>query len=50
MSWIYIVCAMGSQSIDSRVNGKNYPEIPVPNEVPIPQPVDAYYKTWDSSK
>ena len=26
---------------------KKYPEIPVPNKVPMPRPVDAYFKTWD---
>lgn len=25
---------------------KKYPEIPVPNKVPMPRPVDAYFKTW----
>lgn len=26
---------------------KKYPEIPVPNKVPMPRPVDEYFKTWD---
>lgn len=26
---------------------KKYPEIPVPNKVPMPRPVDVYFKTWD---
>jgi len=26
---------------------KKYPEIPVPNKVPMPRPVDAYFKTWN---
>lgn len=26
---------------------KKYPEIPVPNKVPMPRPVDAYFKTWE---
>ena len=26
---------------------KKYPEIPVPNKVPMPRPVDTYFKTWD---
>ena len=25
---------------------KKYPEIPVPNKVPMPRPVDAYFKDW----
>lgn len=25
---------------------KKYPEIPVPKKVPMPRPVDAYFKTW----
>ena len=25
---------------------KRYPEIPVPNKVPMPRPVDTYFKTW----
>ncbi len=25
---------------------KKYPEIPIPNKVPMPRPVDAYFKTW----
>lgn len=25
---------------------KKYPEIPVPNKVPMPRPVDTYFKTW----
>ncbi len=25
---------------------KKYPDIPVPNKVPMPRPVDAYFKTW----
>lgn len=25
---------------------KKYPEIPVPNKVPMPRPVDAYFATW----
>lgn len=26
---------------------KKYPEIPVPNKVPMPRPVDEYFKTWE---
>lgn len=26
---------------------KKYPDIPVPNKVPMPRPVDFYFKTWD---
>lgn len=26
---------------------KKYPEIPVPNKVPMPRPVDAYFRTWE---
>ncbi len=26
---------------------KKYPDIPVPNKVPMPRPVDAYFKTWE---
>ena len=26
---------------------KKYPEIPVPNKVPMPRPVDAYFRTWN---
>lgn len=26
---------------------KKYPEITVPNKVPMPRPVDAYFKTWE---
>lgn len=25
---------------------KKYPEIPVPNKIPMPRPVDTYFKTW----
>jgi len=27
-----------------------YPEIPVPNKVPMPRPVDAYFKEWEGPK
>ena len=33
-----IVCGLVTQK---------YPEIPVPNKVPMPRPVDAYFKTWE---
>lgn len=26
---------------------KKYPDIPVPNKVPMPRPVDEYFKTWE---
>ena len=29
---------------------KKYPEIPVPNKVPMPRPVDAYFKDWCGPK
>ena len=29
---------------------KKYPEISVPNKVPMPRPVDAYFKTWEGPK
>ncbi len=29
---------------------KKYPEIPVPNKVPMPRPVDAYFRTWEGPK
>ena len=29
---------------------KKYPEIPVPDKVPMPRPVDAYFKTWEGPK
>lgn len=29
---------------------KKYPEIPVPNKVPMPRPVDEYFKTWKGPK
>jgi asparagine synthetase B (glutamine-hydrolysing) len=29
---------------------RKYPEIPVPNKVPMPRPVDAYFKTWKGPK
>ena len=29
---------------------KKYPEIPVPNKVPMPRPVDEYFKTWEGTK
>ena len=29
---------------------KKYPEIPVPNKVPMPRPVDTYFKTWEGPK
>jgi len=29
---------------------RKYPEIPVPNKVPMPRPVDAYFKTWEGPK
>lgn len=27
-----------------------YPEIPIPNKVPMPRPVDAYFKDWEGPK
>lgn len=29
---------------------KRYPEIPVPNKVPMPRPVDSYFKDWEGPK
>ena len=29
---------------------RKYPEIPVPNKVPMPRPVDAYFKDWTGPK
>lgn len=29
---------------------KKYPEIPVPNKVPMPRPVDAYFKDWEGPR
>ena len=29
---------------------KKYPEIPVPNKVPMPRPVDAYFENWEGPK
>ncbi len=29
---------------------KKYPKIPVPNKVPMPRPVDEYFKTWEGPK
>lgn len=29
---------------------KKYPEIPVPNKVPMPRPVDAYFEAWEGPK
>ncbi len=29
---------------------KKYPEIPVPNKVPMPRPVDEYFKNWEGPK
>lgn len=29
---------------------KKYPEIPVPNKVPMPRPVDEYFKKWEGPK
>lgn len=29
---------------------KKYPEIPVPNKVPMPRPVDEYFKNWKGPK
>lgn len=29
---------------------KKYPEIPVPNKVPMPRPVDEYFKSWEGPK
>lgn len=29
---------------------KKYPEIPVPDKVPMPRPVDEYFKTWEGPK
>ncbi|MBO4554329.1 MAG: adenylyltransferase/cytidyltransferase family protein [Clostridia bacterium] len=29
---------------------KKYPEIPVPNKVPMPRPVDEYFKDWEGPK
>ena len=30
-----------------KLMAKKYPEIPVPNKVPMPRPVDAYFKDWE---
>lgn len=35
-----IVCGLVTQK---------YPEIPVPNKVLMPRPVNAYFKTWEGS-
>lgn len=32
------------------IMAKKYPEISVPNKVPMPRPVDAYFKTWEGPK
>ena len=29
---------------------KRYPDIPIPNKVPMPRPVDVYFRTWDGPK
>ena len=29
---------------------KKYPEIPIPNKVPMPRPVDEYFKCWEGPK
>ena len=29
---------------------RKYPDIPVPNKVPMPRPVDAYFKDWKGPK
>lgn len=29
---------------------KRYPDIPVPNKVPMPRPVDEYFKNWEGPK
>ncbi|RKJ05470.1 asparagine synthase [bacterium D16-54] len=29
---------------------KKYPEIPVPNKIPMPRPVDSYFKDWEGPK
>jgi len=29
---------------------RKYPEIPVPNKIPMPRPVDEYFKTWSGPK
>lgn len=29
---------------------KKYPDIPVPNKIPMPRPVDEYFKTWEGPK
>lgn len=29
---------------------QKYPEMPVPNKVPMPRPVDAYFKNWEGPK
>ena len=29
---------------------RKYPEIPVPNKVPMPRPVDEYFKNWEGPK
>ena len=29
---------------------KKYPDIPVPNKVPMPRPVDIYFKTWEGPR
>lgn len=29
---------------------KKYPTIPIPDKIPMPRPVDDYFKTWEGSK
>lgn len=29
---------------------KRYPEIPVPNKIPMPRPVDSYFENWEGPK
>ncbi len=29
---------------------QKYPEIPVPNKVPMPRPVDEYFNNWEGPK
>ena len=35
-----------SKYLIRRLMAKKYPKIPVPNKVPMPRPVDTYFKTW----
>ncbi len=44
---LYLVRHGEPKYLIRRLMEKKYPEIPVPNKVPMPRPVDIYFKNWE---